>query len=89
MQGHERLNGSRTLQDMQTELLRRTYRGVTSQSDESFTGLDAQQRATMPYSSTSHYLRQAHGFEKPRNTDPPPSGILAFVYSLTNRCFKK
>ena len=81
-QGHHQLNGSasgsRTLQDMQTELLRRTYRGVTAQSDELFTGLDAQHRATMPYSSTSHFLRQAHGFEKPKSADPPPSGVCRF-----------
>jgi len=76
-QGHACLNGSRTLQSMQTDLLRRTYRGVTAQSDESFTGLDAQQRATMPYSSTSHFLRQAHGFEKPKPSDPPPSGTYS------------
>ena len=86
-QSHQRLNGSasgsRSLQDMQTELLRRTYRGVTAQSDESFSGLDAQQRATMPYSSTSHYLRQAHGFEKPKSAaDPPPSGLCCIIDHL-------
>jgi len=47
---------------------------VMSQSDESFSGLDPQQHASMPYGSTSHYLRQAHGFEKPKLSDPPPSG---------------
>ena len=84
-QGHQRLNGtaSRSLQSMQTEMLRRTYRGVTSQKDESFTGLDAQQRATMAYGSTSHFLRQAHGFEKPKSSDPPLSGFdCLFVFTL-------
>ena len=75
-QSHQRLNGSQTLQGMQTDLLRRTYRGITSQSDESFTGLDAHQRAMMPYTSTSHYLREVHGLEKPKSSDPPPSGCL-------------
>jgi len=91
-QGHHQLNGSasgsRTLQDMQTELLRRTYRGVTAQSDESLTGLDAQHRATMPYSSTSHFLRQAHGFEKPKSADPPPSGVCRFKKKFFTPCLK-
>jgi len=77
------VSGSRSLQEMQSELLRKTYRGLTSQSNESFTGLDAKQRATMPYGSTTHYLRQIHGLEKPpKAADPPLTGKVKADHTL-------
>ena len=84
--GHHAVNGSRSLQEMQSEQLRKTYRGLTSHSNESFTGLDAKQRATMPYSSTTHYLRQVHGLEKPpKSSDPPLTGVCEFSHGSWRR----
>jgi hypothetical protein len=61
--------GQRSLQEMQTELLLRTYRGRT----ESFTGLDSKQKSNASYNSSSHFLRQTFGFEREKTSDLPTS----------------
>ena len=52
-----------------TDTLRRTGVGITAetgkQNMESFSGLSKSQMKSMGYSSTSHYLRQKAGTERP------------------------
>jgi hypothetical protein len=66
--------GKRTPTEYWTDTLRRTGYGITPETlghPDTITGLKPQD---MTYKSTSHYLRQLAGTEKPNKTMPAETG---------------
>ena len=77
--------GKRSPVEYWTDTLRKSGVGISTESSgmNTMTGLNKTQGKNMAYSSTSHYLRQVVGTEKPKKGTVDFTGSMITGYNLS------